>query len=160
MKKILALIDEAFRKHIKIFMLFYFALCCTLIIISGPKIKRAVDIEEQEVFSNEEYLEKKLDSLYPSAESLVGYSVHCSLTEGSTKEIDIGFPSEGENIQSERLYDEDVIVTAGRNDCISFEMSENKKFITIKGFQPGNAVLYIKSNKYKTSYKIFVRVNE
>ena len=74
-------------------MLFYFALCCTLIIISGPKIKRAVDIEGQEVFSNEEYLEKKLDSLYPSAESLVSYSVHCSLTEGSTKEIDIGFPN-------------------------------------------------------------------
>ena len=139
-------------------MLFYFALCCTLIIISGPKIKRAVDIEGQEVFSNEEYLEKKLDSLYPSAESLLGYSEHWSLTEGSTKEIDIGFPSEG--ILSERLYDEDVIVTAGRNDCISFEMSENKKYITIKAFQPGNAVLYIKSNKYKTSYKIFVRVNE
>lgn len=156
--KVTEKINAKIEKHLKLFVLAFFIICSILIIIAGPKKKQkdtgsATPAELAEV-------DRKIEELYPGAESLLGYSKLCFIKTGETKEIELGMPENPDILSSTPLYDEDIKITAGKNDCISHEISADRKSVIVKAFQPGSAVLYARSDKYNRSFKIIINVED
>lgn len=105
-------------------------------------------------------INQRLDELYPEAESIKGYTEHLRLTAGETKIVRLGIPQIPGDLSSPPLYDKDVIISAGKNDCINYEKSDEKESVVITAIRPGSSVLYVRSAKYNYSYKIFINVKE
>lgn len=82
------------------------------------------------------------------------------LTAGETKIVRLGIPQIPGDLSSPLLYDKDVIISAGKNDCINYEKSDEKESVVITAIRPGSSVLYVRSAKYNYSYKIFIYVKE
>ena len=62
-------------------------------------------------------INQKLDELYPETESIKGYTKHLRLTAEETKIVKLGIPQIPGDLSSPPLYDKDVIISAGKNDC-------------------------------------------
>ena len=105
-------------------------------------------------------INQRLDELYPEAESIKGYTEHLRLTAGEKKIVRLGIPQIPGDLSSTPLYDKDVIISAGKNDCINYEKSDEEESVVITAIRPGSSVLYVRSAKYNYSYKIFIYVNE
>ncbi|MDY6397748.1 MAG: hypothetical protein SPL22_08445 [Treponema sp.] len=85
---------------------------------------------------------------------------HLRLTAGETKIVRLGIPQIPGDLSSPPLYDKDVTISAGKNDYISYEKSDEKESVVITAIRPGSSVLYVRSAKYNYSYKIFIYVKE
>jgi len=160
MRELFKKINKIIEKHLKLFILAFFIICFLLIIIAGPKKKQKDTGTESATYEEVSEVDRKVKELYPDAESLLGHSKLCFLKTGETTEIKLSMHENPEVLSSAPLYDENIKLTAGTNDCIIHEISADRKTVLVKAFQPGSAVLYARSDKYNRTFKIYINVKD